>query len=706
MALAETAQLVADLQLKDNLSTPANAAKRSVQGLDDAVETTGTKLSRLSGISARASGAMTHFRNRVGDVTKSIGVLGLGGAALAVGKFLHDSMGDAVAFGAAIDRVSTLTGMATGRTSQFVDALGYYGIGADQAQRITGMYLKNVQALADTKKKATQFEKDYGFSLRDSNGRVRDAADLITSFTRYFNDKTIPMQVKAAAGAKIFGRSWQDLLPIFQQGQREWTRQLEQGLRLTPQQLKRTQELRDAQRQWNDTLGDFKVIVGLQLIPVMTELTKAANNWLSNPDNQRTLFGFLRQGISMGRAFAGFVSGTLLPAMRDIGQAAVSFWNRIPQPLQELLIKGIVADRTIKYLFGFSVTGVAAGAVAGAIKDGLGATVNRFFARGSSPANPLFVSGGIGGGMGGAGGSDPFFFGDGKGAKPSLGRRLIGGAVTAVSVVSFVGAALAVFDQLQTFLASNAQAQADLQAQANAASKQTGREASANIAKLTEHLKGLDVFASTITNTFGSKETGAALVNLSRAIREDKSLGKRELTAAIANLEAAQREAVGRGWTDAATAIGADIAALRERLPTAPEIGQAVADANPKPKPSVDAPDDDSKADRRPVRVKADPRAARDIGTSVSTALAGRFAMLARTIRPGVTAATNTQRLLAQFRAAMAVSQARQLALLARIAAKPTQVTAVTHVQVDTYVASRDVAYRTNVATRYGAQAI
>lgn len=720
MSLAETQELVAELELRDKMSTPAREATAAVAGLEGQVEKTSGRVSALGRVSQGASNSLTHFRGRVSDLAGKAGLVGLGGAALLVGKFLKDSMGEAQAFGDAVDKVATLTGMATERTSKFVDALGYYGIGADRAQSITGMYLKNVDALAASKKKAAEFEQEYGFKLRDSTGHVKDAEEVLTSFIDYFGNKAIPAQERAAAGAKLFGRSWQDLLPVIQEGGKEWRTQLAAGLELSDKQVKAIRESRRAQRDWNDALGDFKVIAGAEVLPVVTELAKSAATWLNDPGNQKTLLGFLRQGIQLGKDLAGFLANTVAPALMGLGQQAQSFWNALPGPLQTLLITGIAADRTVKYLFGFSILGVAEEAVKGIVKGGIGSVLGHFFERGSSPANPLYVTGmgGLGGGAGAGGGV------------AGGGGRLAGMAGKVLGAVSIVGAALYALEGIQDFMGTVAGAQKDLASKADAESSKGGAQLLQDIHGLTEKLSGLGVLESTIANTWGSAELGRALKNQGAALAslaQQNKLDRSQVTQAIQDVAAAQKEAQGRGWTEVADSLGADLEALKAKLPTAPDIGKAVAEAQPKPA------EEQAQSEGQPktVKVKADPRAARDIGTSVGTTLAPRFGAVTRAIttqgasqlralgqlRMGqaqalpveVAQATRLQQLLAAvatLRAALVMGDIREAALLGAIARKPTQLTAITNVSVSTYVATRDVAYRTNIATRYGSQAV
>lgn len=559
MALAETAQLVADLQLKDHMSAPAKNAKTALGDLDQAAATTTTRMSGLGAASARMSGSLTHFRDRVGKLAQGIGILGIGGATIALTKFLKDSYGEAMRFGDAVDRVATLTGMATERTSKFVDALGYYGIGADKAQSITGVYLKNVDALTASKKSAAKFEEEYGFKLRDSTGHVKDAEEVITSFTEFFNNKAIPASQRAAAGAKLFGRSWQDLLPIFQSGGKEWRKQLEAGFELTKEDIRQMKAARTATRDWEDALGDFKVMVGVKLLPTMAELARSAANWLNDRGNQKTLLGFLDQGIKLGKDLAGFLTNRVIPTVKDLASGAQAFWSALPGPLQDLLVTGIAADRTIKYLFGFSVTGVAGDLVGGLVKDGLGAIMGKLgLSRGSSPANPIYVSGGIGGG--GAQGA-PGAVGGGTGLASKLGR-----AVSILGAVTIAGTSIAALaEQFGIFQQQVAQDQAALQEKADAAAQQTAEQALGNLKNLNAKLGDLQGLDRILGDTFGGKQQADALENLSHAIASNGKLNASQVTDAIATLKEAQRQALARGNQKVADSIGQDIAKLEKR---------------------------------------------------------------------------------------------------------------------------------------------
>ena len=559
MALAETAQLVADLQLKDNMTRPAKNAKAALGDLNEQTTATTTRMSGLGAASARVSGSLGHFQNRVSNVTKNIGILGVGGAAVALTKFLKDSAEAATSFGNTVIKVSALTGVGTERVSQFVDAFDKFGISADKSERILGFLTKTVGTLTATKKAAKKVEDDYGFSLLNANGKAKDSLTIVRDFTSYFENKQIPAQQKAALGAKLFGRSWTDLIPIFEKGRKGYDQALASAMKLSKQDIENMKASRDATREWNDALGDFQVMVGLKLLPVMAELARNAAAWLNDEGNQKSLLGFLDQGIQLGKDLAGFLTGSVLPALSGLGQAASGFWNSLPGPLQDLLVTGLVADRTIKYLFGFSVTGVAGDLVGGLVKDGLGAILGKLgLARGSSPANPIYVSGGIGGtgatGAPGAGGGI-------GGAASKIGR-----AVSILGAVTIAGGSIgALAEQFGIFQEGVARDQAILQEKADAARSQEADAALANLRQMNRKLNDVQGLDRILGDTFGGEQIADGLVNLSHAVANNGRLNAAQVVDAIGVLKEAQKQAIARGNQKAAEEIGRDIAKLERR---------------------------------------------------------------------------------------------------------------------------------------------
>ena len=152
-----------------------------------------------------------------------------------------------------------------------------------------------------------------------------------------------------------------------------------------------------------------------------------------------------------------------------------------------------------------------------------------------------------------------------------MGALLIGGPIAGAVML-----AVETFNTGLETLRVVDQAQADLQAKADAAATQTGTEALGNLQRLNEKLGSLQGFDRIIADTFGGAQQAEALANLSHAITSDQSLSRVQIVQAIGVLKEAQVQATARGNQTVANQIGADIATLQGRISTQEATTRAV----------------------------------------------------------------------------------------------------------------------------------
>jgi len=697
--LADTARLVVDLQLRDGMTPGMAKAEAGVRGF--AASTT----THLQRVRTQLDGAASHFRSRMGQIGSIVAGAGILGGAAALVKYSKDAIGAAEEWGTTTDRLRQITGASTEQTSRFADAFDRLGVTQDKQIRIIGFLQKTVGNLSMSRSAAKRIEDDYGFSVLKSNGQVKDAFALIDQFTRYFNDKHIPAAQKAALGAKLFGRGWTDLLPILELGPRRVAAAQRDAMTMSDQQLKDLHRWRDAQRELNDTLGDTSVQVGLILVPFVTRLSKGLNEFVSS--HQADIRQFFRDLLRTAEEAAGFIGGTVIPTITNLASSAKSFWDSIPAPLRDLLVKGIVADRAIKFLFGFSITG----AVGGAIKDALGTVFNRFLGRGSSPANPMYVAA-IGGGVGGIGGA----------GSAAGGIGLLGKAALAVEVV---GMAAAVWDAWNTHIVDTVHRNQTSNRSAAMGIVGEGRDkAATDIVNMTRLLREAQGPERVVIDTTSAGEIGMAMRNAADEIVKGSTAFTRG--ADLQRLVAAQRQAQEHGWTATADHIGRDIERLARKTPSAPQIGQAVAEASGK-----GAKGD---GDRELTRVmrhlsqvdshrgnealfgRSSDRLARQVRDAMRTTGKDRDVVIRDTIgdlrREQRRALESGHRTLARnlgkdidvLRNSLARKQDAANAKLATIAGKDTTVRVTTN--VTTSVSVRDVAQKSSTVSRYGYTAV
>jgi hypothetical protein len=379
MALAESANLVARLSLQDNFTGPL---ARAEAGLGRA----SSGIGRLGGAVQTAGG---HLK---GLITGPLGLLGLTGGLLTLGGALRNGVEKAQDFGDEVRKISAVTGLSAEQTSALAAALEHFGVGADKAIRLTGFLEKNVGLLAARKDGLAAFSKTYGLALTDQNGKLKDANELILTTADYFNNNAIPATEKAAALSKLYGRSWQDMIPFLKAGRQGIADAEDEaaklGLTLSKDNVDALAKMKTATRDLGTAVGGLELQIGLALVPALTDLAKVATTFVTS--HRGDIVAFFKGAADAARTAAGVIG--------DVAGAVSGFWNKIPPGFRDLLLKGFVADRTVKFLFGFDPIKAVLGGAGG------------LFSRGSSPANPLYVTGtGIGGlpGGGGSGGGLP-----------------------------------------------------------------------------------------------------------------------------------------------------------------------------------------------------------------------------------------------------------------------------------------------------------
>lgn len=386
MAAAETARLIASLELQDKLTPGAKTATSAVNGLERATNATTVRVGVLQGATSKLGGAMSHAVGQVGGLVRSVGILGgaLGIGGLVLG--LKSSVENAAEFGAGVSKVAAVTNQSAEAASAMVDTLEKWGIAADKQVTILGRAEKNAGALGATTKKAAAFQKTYGFNLLGTNGQIVDANELLLRSADLFTSNASATD-KATVLTKLWGKTWVDLVPLLSKGRAGIEAEEKSAIHLTTEQIANIAKFRDAQRDFSDTLGDIQVKIGANLMPVITRGLKEAGSWLdSHGDEVAKFFGD-------AAGFAEKAAGGIAQVFSGLKAA----WDSVPSEVRDLLIKGIAADRTIKFLFGFSPVGAAGGL--------LGKGFDQFLSRGASPVNPLWVQ--QVGGPGGGGGNGP-----------------------------------------------------------------------------------------------------------------------------------------------------------------------------------------------------------------------------------------------------------------------------------------------------------
>lgn len=560
--LAETARLVTELDLKDDLSGGLENAQRATAEYARTAGAAGQAADRVASKGAGMSRAMhgignaaAHARGRVSGLVNVLGGGGLLGATVAIVAYSKKAIDSAETWAESTRRINQITRMGVEESSRFVDAFDKFGISADKQERILGFMTKTLGEYGKNVKTAKAFQDDYGFSLLNSNGKVKTAQQVLLDFTDYFNRKGIPATQKAAVAAKLFGRGWTDMLPIFEMGSRKVRKGMDDAMSMTQGQFTMMTKWRDTQREFNDVTGDLAVKVGMVLVPVMNDFMKGITSFVE--ENEGAVLGFFRDLGKFAKDTAGFLTGTVLPTVKSLADAVLGFWNSIPGPLRDLLVTGFVANKAVKFMFG--VSGLDIGkSILGALTGGGG-----LFARGSSPANAMWVKP-VGGAIGGPGAAV-------AGGRGGLG--MLGKGILAVEVVAM---AAAVWDAWQTNIVQPvAENQKKLAEAAQGVLGDTRDKALADLTNMTRlMLDESNAAQKAVIQTTSSKELGQALMNASKVLLH-QTTKDRDIPAALEKMARAQKAATEYGWTEVADQIGRDMKDLQEGKGGKGEVGTA-----------------------------------------------------------------------------------------------------------------------------------
>lgn len=378
---------------QDLASGKLSNVNRELAGMGKAGKIATAGFAGIGRAGSKLGGMFGSLKSRVTGLVGAMGpLLGIG-AGLGIAAFFTDAIDKARSFGDQTLKLKAIIGGTTETVSGLVDTLGDWGVSAEAQNKILGFGEKAIFKYTKTTKDATKFQQTYGLGLVDNKGHVVDMNEALRRSAGLLASNA-PATKKNAAMTALWGKSWKDLIPLIGHGTKFFDDQIKGSDKLTKKELDNIRALATSQQVFNDKLDRLKVAIGLAIIPTLIDVTRKLGTFVSK--NQAAIIGAVKGGIALaqqiGAAFGQVVGGL---------QAA---WAAVPKPMQDLLIKGFVADRTFKFLFGFSPAKLIVGVATDVIGKGIGNLVGGIFSRGGSPATPMFTKEvGLPGGPGGPG---------------------------------------------------------------------------------------------------------------------------------------------------------------------------------------------------------------------------------------------------------------------------------------------------------------
>jgi len=616
--------------------------------------------SKALGVVERGAGgvgsAFNHLKGTMGGlISGPLGFLGLGAGVLGLGGALKSGIDTASGMALALEKLTALTGESAQAMSGLMAVTGKYGVSSDQLSTIVGFEEKTVGKLAETTGKATKagksaalqsleniklkdqetgastkvidkliaeqkardalaaatgaqalplnklqaLQKQYGVTLTDSTGKALDFSTILNHVSDYYNSNATQGQ-KAALAATLFGRGYAALIPVLQLGSAGFAEAQSAaealGLTLTSQNATDLKNYQETMRNLGDAVGGLQLQLSLALVPALKDVATAATAFIGQ--NRNGIVEFFKTLITDARSAAGFLTGTIIPDLQSLAGAAIGFWNSIPGPLKDILVKGFIADRAMKFLFGFDpataigsiiakqLLGGLASGLGDVLKKGLGAIGGSVASKvaggvaGALDVQKVFVvnmgAGGLGGAAGGAAtGAEEAAGGIGIASIAVAAAAVVAGAIAAVLAIKFAQDNAAVVDlgnkvvaQTQTYIASNSTSAADIQASLDGINAQEGGL--------------LNGIALNLTNGFngGKDKLDAIKAGLQARLDQMVALGDRtdksadHIAASTAAFAPDQQKTIGR----LAASEHADAAAQTAAISRAIDHASAIAD--------------------------------------------------------------------------------------------------------------------------------
>ncbi len=255
---------------------------------------------------------------KTGGLLSNVGVLGLGAvaglAAFGGAAVLHSQEAGQAAF-----EMSEKFGLMPTQASAWLAAAQQIGIGSDTMSSGFKFLDKNAGAAGAGSKPMIKNFADLGINVRDANGHVKTANDLMSETVAAFG--RLPDGVeKSALAAKLFGKSGMDLLPMLNQGAEGTKKLMEHGKALglvqSNEQVEAAHKLYLEHKQLDATVSGLTNQFGNTLMPVLSSVLGFVLN-TGIPAIAGLVKGISQLGPWMPLIAAGFalVGGALVASM-------------------------------------------------------------------------------------------------------------------------------------------------------------------------------------------------------------------------------------------------------------------------------------------------------------------------------------------------------------------------------------------------------
>lgn len=243
--------------------------------------------------------SLTNVTDQVTSTAKKL-ALPLTAAASAVGFSLSQMMSKFLDTGDAIDKASMRIGIGVDRLQSLQYAAKLSGATAEDMNSALGKLNENIaKAAAGKNEELASLFKKLGISLRDANGHVRTAADVLPEFADAIQRNT-NSSVRARMAIAAFGDAGQKLIPMLQDGSKGLAdmekRAHDLGLTMSQDDVKAAASLGDKFTDLGSVFDSFGNTISAKLAPVLGPLIDDLTEFLAK--NKDAFAGRLSEAVS------------------------------------------------------------------------------------------------------------------------------------------------------------------------------------------------------------------------------------------------------------------------------------------------------------------------------------------------------------------------------------------------------------------------
>lgn len=228
-------------------------------------------------------------------------------AGIAIGAALGAAI---VGLGAAvkkgIDHMDEMSKAAqkVGESTENFSRLAYAGeladIGMDQLVSTMGKLTKAQAAALDAGSQQAKIFDALGISVKDANGSLRAGTDVMMDFADKFKEAKGSPEIMAA-GFQIFGRSFQDIIPLIKDGSSAMRELFDEsdrfGATISTEAGEAAEKFNDNLTRLTTNVEGMAMSIAEDLLPNLIDMTDKTIAWLDEGDRAAEIAAALSAGI-------------------------------------------------------------------------------------------------------------------------------------------------------------------------------------------------------------------------------------------------------------------------------------------------------------------------------------------------------------------------------------------------------------------------